>query len=253
VISSGVSSWILVSDHHGVVEKDKRIWVSIDWKMIPKGRISSFITIKGTGKEVIVYIDALNPTEVTKETLKGFVESEGVVSIEAEHFTRKVDKEDRKWMRVQDYGHTLSGMRTYGPANTLPGIPGKDAPCLEYRLYLFTVGSMDIKAMLGSTLNFMPGRSVQFAVSFDNDSCQIVTMIPEKYSAKNGNKDWEKSVEDNARFTHTIYTVPKPGYHILKVWMIDPGIILQKIVLDLGGMKPSYLGPPESFYKTLLQ
>jgi hypothetical protein len=33
--------------------------------------------------------------------------------------------------------------------------------------------------------------------------------------------------------------------------MVDPGITLQKIFIDLGGLKPSYLGPPESYNKPL--
>jgi hypothetical protein len=29
--------------------------------------------------------------------------------------------------------------------------------------------------------------------------------------------------------------------------MIDPVIVMEKLVVDLGGMRPSYLGPPESY------
>ena len=67
------------------------------------------------------------------------------------------------------------------------------------------------------------------------------------YVAGNG-RDWEKCVEDNVRHSVTSFHLSDPGYHTLKIWMVDPGVILEKIVVNLGGVKPSYLGPPESFH-----
>jgi hypothetical protein len=45
--------------------------------------------------------------------------------------------------------------------------------------------------------------------------------------------------------------VARPGTHVLKFWAVDAGVVLQKIVVDLGGERPSYLGPPESFRRVV--
>jgi hypothetical protein len=61
-------------------------------------------------------------------------------------------------------------------------------------------------------------------------------------------QDWARSVEDSVRTVKSTHTVEGVGYHTLKLWMVDPGVVLQKLVVDLGGVKPSYLGPPESYH-----
>ena len=63
----------------------------------------------------------------------------------------------------------------------------------------------------------------------------------------NGVRDWEKSVSDAARVVKATLQVANPGYHTLKFWMVDPGVVLQRLVVDFGGVRPSYLGPPESY------
>jgi hypothetical protein len=104
-----------------------------------------------------------------------------------------------------------------------------------------------VSAITAPTLNFVPDRGVRYAVSLDDEAPQVVTLVPRDFKAQNGNRAWEKSVRDNAHTGRSRHAVAQAGYHTLKIWMIDPGVVLQKLLVDLGGLKPSYLGPPESF------
>ena len=53
-------------------------------------------------------------------------------------------------------------------------------------------------------------------------------------------------VADNIRIARTLHKVTRPGRHVLKYWFVDPTPVLQKLVIDAGGLKNSYLGHPES-------
>ena len=240
--------WIVLSESKGVVEKDKRVSAGVDWSKAPKGTSTGTVKISGANNEVTVKVDAFNPTDVTRDSLRGFVEGEGFVSIEAEHYTRKTDASSNRWIKIDGYGHTLSAMRTSAPVDT-SATPGKDSPCLEYRMYLFSTGAHEVETTVGPTLNFVPGRGLRYAVSFDDEIPQTITIVPANFSAQNGNRDWEASVRDNCRKTMSTHQIETPGYHTLKVWMVDPAVALQKIVVNTGGVKPSYLGPPESYHR----
>jgi hypothetical protein len=239
--------WITVSSTHGEVTDQIRIWVGVDWTRAPKDSAHGTVEITGTNATVSVGVDAFNPVEPGRSNVHGFVEGEGYISMEAEHFSNNRPAGNHKWTRIEDYGHTLSAMRSTAPVDAPSATPGKDSPCLEYQMYLFSTGKIEVEGIFGATLNFVPGRGVRYAVSFDDETPQIVTLVPESYNVQNGNWDWAKSVENNARYSHTTHTIATPGYHLLKVWMVDPGVVLEKIVVDAGGAKPSYLGPPESF------
>jgi hypothetical protein len=42
------------------------------------------------------------------------------------------------------------------------------------------------------------------------------------------------------------HEIATPGAHTLKIYMVDAVILLDKIFIDTGGLKPSYIGPPET-------
>jgi hypothetical protein len=243
--------WILLSLTHGTVEKEQRLCVSIDWKIAPKNLANGIVKISDGGtNSFAVKVDLFNPQEPTRKSLKGFVEADGYVSIEAEHFTKKIDSALARWEKIEDLGRTLSAMTIF-PVTAPSVTPPQNSPRLEYEIYLFHPGKVEVESILSPSLNFVAGRGLRFAVSFDDQPPQVVTAVPENYSVGtgDGNRDWEQAVKDNVRKVKTVFTLEKSGEHTLKFWMVDPGIVLQKIVVDLGGVKPSYLGPPESFHR----
>jgi hypothetical protein len=243
--------WIHLSAPRGEVSKETRIWVSIDWGRIPKGQSDGTVTIAGAGDQVSVQVRTSRPPGITRNSVEGFIQGDGCVSIEAEHYTRRSEFGASRWTKVEDYGHTLSAMRATSAIDAPAATPGKDSPCLEYRMYLIDTGNVLVTGTFGTTLNFLPGRGLRYAVSFDSDPPRVVTLVPQNFIAQHGNIDWEKTVGDNARRSCTTHAIRRPGYHTLRIWMVDPGVILEKIVVDCGGVRPSYLGPPESFHRLI--
>jgi hypothetical protein len=231
--------WIVLSETRGVVEKERRLWVSVDWSKAPQGTASGTIDLKGAGgASVAVKVNAFHPNILAT---RGFVEADGYVSIEAEHFTRKVDSPAARWERLDDYGKTLSAMTLF-PVTAASVTEPPSAPRLEYEMYLFNPGQVEVEAILGPTQNFVPGRGLRYAISFDDQSPQVIDAL-----ARNALRDWETTVKDSERKVKSTHTLSGTGSHTLKLWMVDPGVVLQKLVVNLGGVKPSYLGPPESY------
>jgi hypothetical protein len=240
--------WIVLSQARGTVAQDLRVQVCVDWSRAPQDNGHAWIEFAGANTNFTVVVSTFNPAEPTRESLQGFVEADGYVAIEAGHYTRKTDAGSNRWITIQDYGHTLSGMRADGPAETLV-TPGMDAPCLEYQVYLFNGGDVDVEAIVGPTLNFLPGRPLRYAISFDDEAPKTVTVVPANFDVRNGNRNWEESVKNNGRRLTSMHTLAGPGGHTLKLWMVDPAVVVEKLVIDTGGVKPSYLGPPESRFQ----
>src|SRR5882757_6840800 len=238
---SASAPWIQVTPSQGTVEKDQRVWVTVDWNKAPLGSPDGSVTITGPNSQAIIAkLHVFNPQEPTRAELHGFVEGDGYVSIEAEHYTKRNDA-DARWEKIDDYGRTLSAMTIF-PMTAKSVAPPANSPSLEYRMYLFHSGKLEVESIIAPTLNFVPGRGLRFAISFDDQPPQIIDAL-----AQNSVHDWGQSVEDSVRKVKSTHTVDDAGYHTLKFWMVDPGVVLQKLVVNLGGVKTSYLGPPESY------
>ncbi|WP_255478792.1 glycosyl hydrolase 115 family protein [Rufibacter sp. XAAS-G3-1] len=240
--------WLKVSQPTGTVAKEQRVWVSVDWAQAPTGTQRVPVTITGpNGKKVIVQAVVLNPAAPKPNQLEGFAEANGYVSMEAEHFTRAVNGNNIQWQLIPDLGRTASAMTTL-PVTAPSQTPGGNSPHLEYKVYLQKEGEVNVQVMVSPTLNFHNTQGLRYAISFDDEAPQIINIHQDK-----SEREWNKNVANNINLTVSKHQLKKPGEHTLKFWMVDSGIVLQKIVIDAGGLKPSYLGPPESAFQPARQ
>ena len=197
-------------------------WIGARSAETARSAVGEHQNFRRQAASVTVKINAFNPSGPTRDSLQGFVEGDGCVSIEAEHFTKNVDAGANRWIKIPDYGHTLSAMRADGPVD-VQATPGKDSPCLEYKMYLFSTGKVEVESTVGPTLNFIPGRPLRYAVSFDDETPQVVTIVPANFNAQNGNRNWEESVRNNCRHVKSTHTISAPGYHTLENLDGGPG------------------------------
>ncbi|RIV25144.1 glycosyl hydrolase [Fibrisoma montanum] len=240
--------WVKLAAPAGTIATEQRLWVSVDWAKAPTGTNQAPVTITGpNGSRVVVRVVVSNPVSPKPGDVNGFLESNGYVAINAEHYSRAVGTAAINWQRIPAVGRTGDGV-TVSPV-TAPGqdkLAG-DSPRLEYRVYLADSGTVRVQTYLSPTLNFNDNKGLRYAISFDDEAPQIINI-----HASETNRVWEQSVANNIRVLTSRHTLSKPGEHVLKFWMVDPAVVVQKLVIDRGGVKPSYLGPPESVHAPAL-
>jgi len=241
--------WLLVSPAHGKIEKERRVAVSVDWVRAPVGRQQVAITITAsTGGRFVVQAPINHPASPKRESIVGFVEGDGYVSMEAEHYTRAVDAGVIQWLRIPDLGRTSSGMTT-APVTAPSQTPGTNAARLEYRVFLFDSGAVKVNAYLSPTLNFSGSKEgLRYAVSFDDETPHVINV-----QSDTSTRTWEKHVADNIITSTTQHSLARFGEHTLKFWAVDPGVVLQRVVIEARPIGATYLGPPESFHRDAVE
>jgi hypothetical protein len=119
-----------------------------------------------------------------------------------------------------------------------------DSPCLEYRLWLRSPGAWQVTVRALPTWSVETGQPQRYAIAFDDAAPQIVAVGV--YSDEH-NRQWQEDVLRNAALSTSSHALSQPGAHTLKVWMVDPGIVIDAIFADAGSGRPlGYVGPDET-------
>ncbi|WP_235817317.1 glycosyl hydrolase 115 family protein [Bacteroides congonensis] len=244
-------NWIQVNKEKGSTAFEDRIWVSVDWAKVPSGeRISGLIEVvaDGVGKENI-YVSVFNPVSPSvaeMDTL--FVEHNGYVSINAADYHRKVENDAIKIMTIPNLGFENASVQLGNPIAPMQRTGSSIVPRVEYDFYTFGQGSVDVYTYVLPTFTLAADKGyagheatnieTRYGVCIDDGPVMNPSTSSFEYA-----QIWYESALKNCRINKTTLHINKPGKHTVKVLCGDAGTVLQKVVLDFGGMKRSYLGP----------
>lgn len=242
--------WVVLSKSAGKTADEERITVGIDWEKAPSGNaVPAQIVFRAGEQSEKVLVSLFNPTAPSRAELRGiYVENNGCVSIPAAGCHRVRENDRIKITAVEDLGIEGPALQLGDPTAPLQIFRSRDVPCAEYDFYAFDAGSVDVYTYVLPTFplhadrDFRIGENTntdtKYSVQIDDGALATPSSSHVEYS-----QVWFESVLRNCTVNKSTLHIDKPGRHTLRIRVGDPGIVLQKIVLDFGGMKRSYLGP----------
>ena len=162
------------------------------------------------------------------------------MSIEAEHYFEASPSADGTWTILPTLGRTLSGVALL-PHNAACEGAALDSAC---RAEGFKGTSVKVHIITNSTLPFLRKEGHRYTLQLDNGEAVEVN-YNSRYIEENTNEMYAIAA---TRIIETVTELPisSSDLHHLTIRPLDPGLVVEKVVIDLGGYDPSHLKGVES-------
>ena len=246
---------IKLSKAAGTVYSSERVYVTLDTAQTAPASGSIKVTQK-LGDDVVkeFTINVTIPSVPAAEDEKTYIEADGTVSIEAEHFTASEKAGDYEWRVEKDMGRSGDSLKLYpnlaaDSAFSVTQVTEASATA-DYKVYFTESGEYNISAYRMPTLN--ERGNMRFAIGIDDNTPVIFNgnSSYSKINASDRNNLWARSVYANTQILTDKITIPSAGVHTVRLYSIAPWVVLDKIVLTRDTAPSSYFGAPESYNTT---
>jgi hypothetical protein len=241
------NEWISLSRDSGSLtaapgKKDQRIRVHIDWSKAPADKqFTGKIIFKGAQKQLEVGVQVLHTT-LPKVSDMTEVDRGGYVVIDASRYAKMGDSTGSfQWKRYENMGRDGTVLSASLPKlgdkpmqSDLATIK-KEAHFVEYPFYTVTAATPTLIVYSVPTHPVNNNFSNRYAVSVDDGPLTLVDFKTEGRS-----EEWKRNVLSNRAEKKVQLQYLDKGLHKLKVYCVDPGVMLEEYHIDLGGLKQVY-------------
>lgn len=240
-------SWMKLSSYQGTLgpsDDDFRITVTIDWDQVPQGfNEKTHIEVTGSvdGYEQVRLV--VQKRQVPDD-FSGFVASSTYVSIDPGNWVTA------PYIHLPAMGRQEAGSVTL-PNETDLSNPD-DIPFLRYDVYTFTDHEdVNLEVHFNVTLETDPDSRMQYDIRWDSGEAQTHRLTEEGTGELP--LGWSQAVQDCVWKRRHGFGSVSAGSHTIEMRLRNLNIVMEKVVLDLGGTQMKYLGPPESNHVTSTQ
>ncbi|KAI1333532.1 hypothetical protein F5Y15DRAFT_342294 [Xylariaceae sp. FL0016] len=249
-------SWIELSTTSGRLEPDSAddacVEITIDWDQVPADFDQEvLIDIRSDEGDFEQIHLPLQGHRVDEDFKHGFVESSRCVSVPA-----SACAVPSPYTVLPETGREIGGSIALSTSSS----EAVEIPWLTYKLYTFTeTPSAKVLLLFTTTLDVDPTDLMSYEVQVDDGEIQSRQLVHKRqlrqeevmwnvadYLQVDG---WFDAAQDGVwkRWHEWKGQTLKPGSHTIQVRFRHTNMSLEKLVLDLGGVRDSYLGPPESY------
>ena len=182
--------------------------------------------------------------ENTEDKVGGYVfkPSAGFVAMDAEHYFSVKNPQDAQWTLIPYMGRTRSGISIQPYSANVAG------SSVTYRFDLPEgVDEVEVRVITASTLAFQRKEGHRYTVGLEGKEAVEVNFNGElNEEPENVYRIMYPTVARRVIEKTVKLKIDKAGTQSLVISPLDPGVVLQKIVVDFGGYQPSYLFGKES-------
>ena len=248
------ANWIKVSQTQGILnpkegQSDVRLRVEIDWTKAPKQALAGTVSIESGNLTKNIAIKANNAPIPALSGYTGFVESAGFIAIDATNSsTRTEGKGAPRWEVVEGLGSTGKALEAL-PLSVQSTTQFSDTtliranPSVTYNFFTYRPSAAEFNVYTLPTFPLTNEQEMRYAISIDGGKLTVLN-----FKTVGRTEEWKQNVLSNT--AHRMIKQPSlsAGKHTLTIYRIDPGVILDRIFIDLGLNQSVYGSVTETFH-----
>lgn len=221
--ASALSGYFFPDDN---VLLEQRIQLSIDWNNWAKaGKPNAEnLIIQGDGFEKKILVNVSDSYNNTPKN--AIIEKNGRAVLYAKSFVNNKPSGNLKWEALKGFGHSKTTMQAL-PLSSSPILDYGKTAALEFEIYTETITENAELALVAIPTHPLDiDGKVRIAVQWNEEPVKIIDFKTEGRS-----KTWKENVLTNKVIKQIKVAVKQKGKQKLKIYMVDPGVLLDYIVL----------------------